>query len=46
MGTLNLHFEIEYFKTKMSMNFKIGTYIQQDLGVTLPIFGKIGQRYR
>jgi len=30
----------------MSMNFKIGTYIQQDLGVTWPNFGEIGQRSR
>ena len=29
------------------MNFKIGTYIQQDLGVTCPNFlGEIGQRSR
>ena len=28
------------------MNFKIGTYIQQNLGVTPPICGEIGQRYR
>ena len=27
----------------MSMNFKIGTYIQQDLGSRDPICGKIGQ---
>jgi len=24
----------------MSMNFNIGTYIQQDIGVTLPNFGE------
>jgi len=28
------------------MNFKIGTYIQQNLGVTSAIFGEIGQRSR
>jgi len=28
----------------MSMNFKIGTYIQQTSGSRDPIFGKIGQR--
>jgi len=27
----------------MSINFKIGTYIQQDLWSRDPIFGKIGQ---
>ena len=26
------------------MNFKIGTYIQQNYRVTSPIFGEIGQR--
>jgi len=30
----------------MSMNFKVGTYIQQDLGSRDPIFGGIGQRSR
>jgi len=30
----------------MSMNIKIGTYIQQDLGSREPIFGEIGQRSR
>jgi len=28
------------------MNFKIGTYIQQNLVVTSPILGEIGQRSR
>jgi len=28
------------------MNFKIGTYIQQDLGVTWPNFWGMGQRSR
>ena len=28
------------------MNFKIGTYIQQDFGARDPIFGEIGQRSR
>jgi len=30
----------------MSMNFKIGTCIQKDLGARDPIFGEIGQRSR
>jgi len=28
------------------MKLKIGTHIQQNLGVTSPIFGEIGQRSR